>query len=102
MGSSFLVISTRAVREPPLRTAGILEPSILRHANLSAGWFGAFKTVSTKQANLAKDTPGQVLWQRNYYERIIRDDEEWNRIREYIANNPLKWEEDSENPAGRV
>ena len=63
---------------------------------------GAFKTVTTKQANLAKDTPGQVLWQRNCYERIIRDDEEWNRIREYIANNPLKWEDDSENPAGRV
>ena len=61
---------------------------------------GAFKTVTTKQANLAKGTPGQVLWQRNFYERIIRSDQEWNRIREYIANNPLKWEEDSENPAG--
>lgn len=45
--------------------------------------------------------PGR-LWQRNYYERIIRDDGEFNRIREYILNNPAKWEMDRENPNGRV
>ena len=38
------------------------------------------------------------LWQRNYYEHVIRDDEELGRAREYIVNNPLKWELDSENP----
>jgi len=38
------------------------------------------------------------LWQRNYYEHIIRDDESLNSIREYIANNPLQWEMDRENP----
>jgi len=38
------------------------------------------------------------LWQRNYYEHIIRDDESLNRIREYIINNPLQWELDQENP----
>ena len=38
------------------------------------------------------------VWQRNYYERIIRDEEELNRVREYIALNPLKWEFDRENP----
>jgi REP element-mobilizing transposase RayT len=38
------------------------------------------------------------LWQRNYYEHIVRNDNELNRIREYIMNNPLKWELDSENP----
>ena len=38
------------------------------------------------------------LWQRNYWEHIIRDDEELNRIREYIGNNPIQWELDNENP----
>jgi hypothetical protein len=38
------------------------------------------------------------LWQRNYYEHIIRDDESLNSIREYITNNPLQWEMDRENP----
>ncbi len=37
-------------------------------------------------------------WQRNYYEHIIRNVQELNRIREYIMNNPLQWELDNENP----
>jgi len=39
------------------------------------------------------------LWQRNYYEQIIRDDLTLDRVREYIANNPLDWALDRENPA---
>ena len=39
------------------------------------------------------------LWQRNYYEHIIRDEKELTRIREYIIHNPLKWTEDENNPA---
>jgi len=31
------------------------------------------------------------IWQRNYYERIVRDDAELQRIRMYIANNPARW-----------
>ena len=38
------------------------------------------------------------VWQKNYYERIIRDDDELNRIREYIIFNPAKWADDKENP----
>ena len=38
------------------------------------------------------------LWQRNYYEHVIRDENELNRIREYIINNPLQWELDENNP----
>ncbi len=38
------------------------------------------------------------VWQRNYYDRIIRDEDELNRIREYIIYNPAKWAEDKENP----
>ena len=36
--------------------------------------------------------------QRNYYEHIVRNEDELNRIREYIINNPLQWQFDKENP----
>jgi len=39
------------------------------------------------------------LWQRNYYEHIVRDEESLNRIRRYILDNPARWEFDRENPA---
>ena len=38
------------------------------------------------------------FWQRNYYEHVIRKEDELNKIREYIQNNPLKWHLDRENP----
>jgi len=38
------------------------------------------------------------LWQRNYYEHIIRKEEELNRLWEYIVNNPTQWAFDGENP----
>ena len=38
------------------------------------------------------------LWQRNYYEHIIRNEDELNKIREYIIRNPAIWDEDDENP----
>jgi len=41
-----------------------------------------------------------TVWQRNYYEHIIRNEESLHRIREYIVNNPLQWEFDRENPVG--
>jgi REP element-mobilizing transposase RayT len=40
------------------------------------------------------------LWQRNYYEHVIRNDEELDRILLYIAENPARWAHDSENPGG--
>ena len=44
-------------------------------------------------------TSGVPVWQRNYYERIIRDEDELNRVRTYIHDNPSRWEEDPENPS---
>lgn len=60
---------------------------------------GAFKSiVATEWRRRTAPYPSVRVWQRNYYERIIRDDEELNRVREYILLNPLKWEFDRENP----
>lgn len=56
-----------------------------------------FKTMTTSAyiknvKNLGWKSFEKKLWQRNYYERCIRDADELDRIREYIINNPLKWE----------
>ncbi len=58
---------------------------------------GAFKTVSTKHINQLRGTPGVAVWQRNYYEHIIRNQAALERIRAYIAHNPHRWESDREN-----
>jgi len=52
------------------------------------------KGVKTKQW---RPFPGK-LWQRNFHDRIIRNEKELNAIREYIINNPLKWDLDQDNP----
>ena len=62
-----------------------------------------FKSVTTHKYALGvkenewKPFPGK-LWQKNYYDHIIRNEEELSEIREYILNNPLKWIFDEENP----
>ncbi len=45
--------------------------------------------------------PGK-LWQRNYYEHIVRNENEMVRIREYIRNNPAQWATDRENPFAKT
>lgn len=57
---------------------------------------GTFKTQSTKHVNEWRETPGAPLWQRNYYEHVIRDAADWERIREYIVANPARWTQDEE------
>jgi REP element-mobilizing transposase RayT len=52
----------------------------------------------TKEANRLQGEPGGSVWQRNYYERVIRDDGELDRVRQYISNNPANWRDDEENP----
>ena len=57
---------------------------------------GAFKTTSAKQINLLRSTLGMPVWQRNYYEHIIRDQVELDDIAKYIDANPGNWVDDSE------
>lgn len=84
-------------------TEGRSAESPLRMQTKSISSFIAgYKSVVTKSINEISNTPGSPVWQRNYYEHIIRNDDELNRIREYIANNPAKWAEDAENPGNVV
>ena len=57
----------------------------------------AFKSYSARRINGLRRTPDLPVWQRSYYEHIVRDQEDWERIREYIFNNPQEWDRDLEN-----
>lgn len=59
---------------------------------------GNFKSITTRRINQVRKTPGQSVWQRNYYEHIIRNDQDLNDIRQYILDNSANWLEDIENP----
>jgi REP element-mobilizing transposase RayT len=70
-----------------------------RSAHTLGDVVGAFKSISAITCNRALDRAGCPFWQRNYYEHVIRHDDDLNRIRDYIINNPAHWAEDQENPA---
>ena len=61
---------------------------------------GAFKSAVTRQINLMRNTSRNEIWQHNYYERVVRNRGELDRIRKYIIINPLRWQMDKENPNG--
>jgi len=50
-----------------------------------------FKSVVTKRINTCQQIHPQSVWQRNYWERVIRSDAEFYYLREYIKNNPSEW-----------
>ena len=59
----------------------------------------AFKTFSARRINDVRGTPGAPVWQRGFYDRVLRSEAELNRVRTYIEDNPRKWSEDPDNPA---
>jgi putative transposase len=81
-------------------SAGNASP--LRPRGTESGSLGSiiqnFKSVSTRKVNKIYYERGNKIWQRNYFERIIRNEAELNAIRQYIRDNPLNWEKDQENP----
>lgn len=58
---------------------------------------GQFKSAASKRINKLRGTPGTPIWQRSYYEHVIRNEDDLAEIREYIMNNLMKWELDKEN-----
>jgi hypothetical protein len=53
-----------------------------------ASFIAGFKSATTKRINALRGTPSAPVWQRNYYEHIVRNEKSLNRIRQYIAENP--------------
>ncbi|HVW66914.1 MAG TPA: hypothetical protein VHA78_04265 [Candidatus Peribacteraceae bacterium] len=56
-----------------------------------------FKSAVTKSINEYRNSPGAQIWQRNYHEHIIRDEDERLRIERYILDNPSHWDIDPDN-----
>ncbi len=61
-----------------------------------------FKTFSSRRINAIRHNRGCPVWQRNYYDRVIRNENEMSRARAYIVDNPSKWAYDRENPINSV
>jgi len=58
----------------------------------------AFKTFSSRRINELRRSRGVPVWQRGYYEHVIRNETSLRRIERYIETNPLRWDLDRENP----
>jgi REP element-mobilizing transposase RayT len=85
--------------DPPLPDPPLPDPTLpktVRHGLPEI--VRAFKSFSARRINQILNNKGASLWQRNYYERIIRNTTEWERIRLYIQNNPMQWDSDRDNP----
>ena len=58
----------------------------------------ALKTFSARRINHLRGTPGVKVWQRNYWERVLRDERELGIARDYVLTNPLRWHLDRLHP----
>ncbi len=74
------------------------KPNHIKPRGTTSGSLGAimqnFQSITSRKINKIRKTPGVRLWQRNYYDHVIRDEKDLNRIRNYIIENPFKWQND--------
>jgi putative transposase len=91
--------SVGAIHELPLRQSRDAPTTpAQRRKMLMPKIVGYFKMNSAKHINRLRGTPGVPVWQRNYYERVIRNERELHAIQQYIVDNPANWDKDRENP----
>jgi REP element-mobilizing transposase RayT len=57
-----------------------------------------FKAAVSGRVKRLAGTSAMIIWQRNYYEHVVRDEEDLIRLQEYIVQNPQKWELDQLHP----
>jgi REP element-mobilizing transposase RayT len=92
---AIVALFDQGARSAPLRGKGLHDGMQAKSlASLVAG----FKAAVTRRASNALPRLRLPIWQRNYYEHIVRDDRDLERIRAYIEANPARWEEDSYHP----
>ena len=82
------------------KPGGVYNPAPTKHG--LSEFIRALKTFSSKQINQIRNTLGISVWQRNYWEHVIRNEKSLENIRNYIMNNPAKWDEDENNPMRKV
>lgn len=82
----------------PLHAPASNPAPLHRQPHSLSSFVAGFKSAATKRINIIRQAPGIPIWQRNYHESIVRDEESLHSIRQYIANNPQYWTDDPENP----
>lgn len=88
-----IIINVGANNNSPLQNHSAVQSSPFQSPSKTIGSIiRGFKIGVTKW--FRQNTDVYDVWQRNYYEHIIRNDDELNTIRQYIIDNPLKWQED--------
>jgi REP element-mobilizing transposase RayT len=80
---------------PNIQTQDARRASLRRAPRSLGSFIAGLKASVTARAGRELNMTG--IWQRNYYDHIIRNDREWNNIRWYITNNPLNWQLDRDN-----
>jgi len=95
VGTNFV----RAIQESPQRK--MPQPTTPQQMNIKqrrkmklSKIIGKFKMLSAKSINIIRENGGGAVWQRNYYEHIIKDEDSYRKISEYIKNNPILWDKD--------
>lgn len=85
------IVETHGGASHPQYPPGVLHRPPKSIPSLIAG----FKSVVTRQINMLHGTSGEKVWQSNYHDHVIRNDEEYQRIANYILMNPARWQSDS-------
>ena len=78
----------RLTGRPPVAPTGPKKKSV-------GAMMAGFKSSVTSRVNAYRQTPGSEVWQRNYWDHIIRNEAELNTLRRYIQTNPARWQQDS-------
>ena len=92
------VITVGAIHELPLQSPLPGTSRQQRRQMALSKIIGRFKMLTAKRINEIRQLPGVPVWQRNYYEHVIRNEADYGQIAEYIADNPRRWEEDALHP----
>ena len=95
VGARFIAPKTRSIVGPDINIAEHPRKGVINYAPTLGQIIRYFKGKTSFVGR--KELP-HFQWQRNYYEHVIRTEDELNRLREYIVNNPAQWSFDNENP----
>jgi REP element-mobilizing transposase RayT len=82
---------------PTGQNGGAPKPGFVSPSKTIGAMVRGFKSAATRRIRQIQNNPAMTVWQRNYWEHVIRDDADMARIREYVKNNPAQWELDSLN-----
>ncbi|MDD2635052.1 MAG: hypothetical protein PHW82_06090 [Bacteroidales bacterium] len=79
------------LRNPNHTTEQLKQYRAARRRMIIPKILGKFQMLTSKQINILRNTPGKTNWQHDYYDHIIRDNDDYLRIKNYIIDNPKNW-----------